>query len=154
MKKILTIFFTILVLTACTEVTKHESTKDEVTDYSYNFFGESEHWEAVYSYEGRETWGNKDGKITYSNEDSHDFVLNYKGTLKELSSMKKLEYSYETISSGGNSTMEFTEPPTTVTFRSRGSSSGGAKVSEDEVIQVHVKWDEFEESFELHNKNK
>ena len=54
----------------------------------------------------------------------------------------------------GDGTEEFTEPPSTVTFSSSGGSKGGAKVGEDEVIKVNVKWDDFEESFELHNKSK
>ncbi len=52
------------------------------------------------------------------------------------------------------STKEFTDPPRELIFTSFGKSEGGAKVNEDEVIQVNVKWDKFEESFELHNKNK
>ncbi|WP_397538084.1 hypothetical protein [Rummeliibacillus pycnus] len=107
-----------------------------------------------YIYKGTETWGDNKGTLTYSNEDNHEFVLKYKGTLKELSSMKKLEYSYETISSGGKSTEEFTEPPKELIFTSKGSSRGGAKVNVDEIIKVNVKWGEFEESFELHSKNK
>lgn len=125
MKKILTLLLIILVLTACSEVTKDEVTKNKVTNNSYKFNGESEHWEAEYSYQGTETWKDNNGTKTYSNEDSHELVLKYKGTLKELSSMKKIEYSYETNNSSGNSTMEFTEPPTTVTFKSKGASSGG-----------------------------
>lgn len=140
MNKILTLLLSILVLTSCTKVTN--------TDYK--FIGESEHWEAEYVYKGIETRGEDYGTKTYSNEDSYEFVLKYKGTLKELSSMKKLEYSYETINSSGKSTKEFIEPPRKLTFTSRGGSSGGEKMSEDEVIQVNVKWDEFEESFELH----
>ncbi len=159
MKKILTLLFTILVLTACTEVTKDEVTKDEVTkkevtNNNYKFIGESEHWDAVYSYKGTETWEDNDGTKTYSNEDSDELVLKYKGTLEELSSMRNLEYSYTTSSSSGASTMEFTEPPRELIFTSKSSSEGGAKVNDDEVIQVNVKWDEFEESFELHNKEK
>ena len=96
----------------------------------------------------------KDGIKTYSNEDSHEFVLKYKGSLEELSSFQKLEYSYETNGSSGDRTEEFTEPPSTVIFSSSGASKGGAKVREDEVIKVNVKWDDFEESFELHNKSK
>ena len=152
------LLITILILTACTdvtknEITKEEITKDEVTNNNYKFIGESKHWEAEYIYKGTETWGDNHGTLTYSNKDNYEFVLKYKGTLKELSSMKKLEYSYETISSSGKSTEEFTEPPRELTFKSGGGSSG-AKISEDEVIKVNVKWDEFEESFELHNKNK
>ena len=116
MKKILMLLlFTILILTACTEVTKNEITKeeinkDEVTNNNYKFIGESKHWEAEYIYKGTETWGDNNGTKTYSNKDNYEFVLKYKGTLKELSSMKKLEYSYETISSSGETTEEFTEP--------------------------------------------
>ncbi|WP_458411801.1 hypothetical protein ACNQFZ_13170 [Schinkia sp. CFF1] len=160
-KKILMLLFTILILTgltACMEskndIPEEVINKDEVINNNYKFIGESEHWEAKYIYKGTETWGHNNGTLTYSNEDNYEFVLKYKGALKELSSMKKLEYSYETIHSSGKSTEEFTEPPKELIFTSKGSSGGGAKVNEDEVIQVNVKWDEFEESFELHNKNK
>ncbi|MFJ8261947.1 hypothetical protein ACIQ4I_08335 [Rummeliibacillus sp. NPDC094406] len=144
MKKIITLLFSIMLLTACSETTTND----------YKFSGESEHWEAEYSYKGTEIWGEKDGKKTYSNEDGYEFVLKYKGSLEELSSLQKIEYSYKTISSGGKSIEEFTESPSTVTFSSSGRSKGGAKVDEDEVIKVNVKWDDFEESFELHNKSK
>ena len=144
MKKIAALLFTIMLLTACSETTTND----------YTFSGDSEYWEAEYLYKGTEKWGEKDERKTYSNEDSYKFVLKYKGSLEELSSLQKLEYSYETISSSGKSTEEFTEPPSTLTFSSSGSSEGGAKVSEDEVIIVNVKWDDFEESFELHNNSK
>jgi hypothetical protein len=68
--------------------------------------------------------------------------------------MEALEYSYETSVGGGSGTREFDEPPTKGTFKIMGGSGNGAKVKEDEVIQVNVKWDDSEESFELHNKNK
>jgi len=128
-------------LTACSKTTYND----------YKFSGESEHWEAEYFYKGTEKWGGKDGN---SNEHSHEFRLKYKGSLEDMSSFQKLEYSYETNNSGGDSTEEFTEPPSTVTFSSSGRSKGGVKVHEDEVIKVNVKWDDFEESFELHNKSK
>ncbi|WP_235991730.1 putative periplasmic lipoprotein [Metabacillus schmidteae] len=144
MKKIAALLLTIMLLTACSET----STND------YTFSGESKYWEAEYLYKGTEKWGEKDEKKTYSNEDSYKFVLKYKGSLEELSSLQKLEYSYETINSSGKSTEKFTEPPSTLTFSSSGSSEGGAKVSEDEVIIVNVKWEDFEESFELHNNSK
>ncbi|MBR8644615.1 hypothetical protein KEH51_09085 [[Brevibacterium] frigoritolerans] len=33
-----------------------------MTEYNYQFTGESEHWEAVYFYEGTELWGEKTNK--------------------------------------------------------------------------------------------
>ena len=116
------------------------------------FGGPFEYWtvtKAEYIYKGDEN----DGKKTYSSEDSYELVWIYKGSLKELSSMRRLEYSYITVTSSGDKTEDFTEPPKSLTFTSVGGSKGGAKVSEYEVIQVNVKWDEFEESLELHNKN-
>ncbi|KAB2334437.1 hypothetical protein F7731_14575 [Cytobacillus depressus] len=144
MKKIITLLLTIILLTACSETTK----------YDYKFSGESEHWEAEFSYKGTEKWIKKDGINTYSNEDNYELVLKYKGSLEELSSLQNLEYSYNTNSSGGGETKNFTEPPSTVIFSSSGASKSGAKVSEDEIIKVNVKWDDFNESFELHNKSK
>ncbi|WP_303969712.1 hypothetical protein [Sporosarcina ureae] len=141
MKKLMTIFFTIMFLTACSKTTNH----------NYMFNGESEHWEAEYTYNGTEKWVENDGQKKYSNEDNDRFILKYKGSLKELSSLQKIEYSYETTSGSGRVAEEFTEPPSTGIFSSSGGSKGGAKVGEDEVIKVHVKWDDLEESFELHN---
>lgn len=88
---------------------------------------------------------------TYSNENRDEFILKFKGSLKELSSVKNLEYSYETSAGGGGGTREFDDPPKVKIFKSTGGSKNGGKVNEDEIIQVHVKWDDFEESFVLHN---
>lgn len=139
----MTLLFAIILLTACSETKNND----------YIFIGESEHWEAEYTYNGTEKWGEKDGQKTISYEDHFRFVLTYKGPLKELSSLQKIDYSYETNSHQGSGTEEFTEPPSTGTFSSSGGSKGGAKVDEDEVIKVNVKWDDLEESFELHNNN-
>ena len=64
--------------------------------------------------------------------------------------MKSLEYSYETSAGGGGGTRQFDGPPTEVTCKNMGRAGNGAKISEDEVIQVNVKWNDMEESFELH----
>lgn len=141
----LTLLFMVLVLTACS---------NEKIHYDYNFEGEGEYWEADYSFWGTEIWGEKDGTMTYSNNNSEEFLLTYKGSLKELSSVKTLEYAYETTAGGGEGTLTFDEPPTKKTFKMSGDSGNGAKVLEDEVIKVNVKWDRFEESFELYNTGK
>lgn len=144
LKKIITLLFTIVLLAGCSEITNND----------YIFSGESESWEAEFTYNGTEIWKEKNGIKTYTNEDRHRFVLKYKGSLEELSSLQKIEYSYETISSSGKSTEEFMEPPSTLTFSSSGGSKGGAKVGEDEVILVNVKWDDLEETLKLHNNSK
>jgi hypothetical protein len=140
----LTALLTVLFLTACSN--------KEIIDYEYSFTGESEHWAAEYFVQGTEKWGKKNNSVTYSNESSYIFTIKYKGTLEELASVKTLEFAYETNTSGGSKNMEFDEPLTEVVYTTSESSKGGAKVGEDEVIQVNVKWDEAEESFELQNR--
>lgn len=140
MKRICIALLTIGLLTACSDTTY----------YNYTFTGDSEHWKAEFRYMGHETWGKDQGRTTYDNFGSHDFELTYKGTVKDLSTMKVLEYSYRTNSVAGSRQEEFEEPTRTIRFTSAGASNG-TKVLMDEVIHVHVKWDDQEETFELKN---
>ncbi|WP_170971784.1 hypothetical protein, partial [Peribacillus simplex] len=169
-----TVFFIMMVLTACgsdstksshttnLEATKEDSkkatkedTNPEKTEYNYQFIGESEHWEAEYSYKGTEIWGKNDSKqTTHSSKDSYELVLTYKGSLEELSAIKNLEYTYETATSSGTITEVYTEPLDEKVFSMFGASENGAMIGEGEVIKVNVKWDDSEETFELHNKDK
>ncbi|MGG4155963.1 hypothetical protein [Peribacillus muralis] len=160
MKKMITVLFLMMVLTACAnatdkenlEATKKDSTKK--TEHHYQFTGESEHWEAVYSYKATQLWGRENGQITYSSKDNYVLTLKYKGSLKELSSMKKLEYSYETTASSGSKTEDYPDPPRENSFKTSGGSKNGALVGKGEVIKVNVKWADNDESFELRNKAK
>lgn len=92
--------------------------------------------------------------MLHSSKDSYELVLKYKGALKELSSMKNLEYTYETTTSSGTKTEAYKEPSSEKVFTIRGGSENGAIIGEGEVIKVNVKWDGSEESFQLHNKAK
>ncbi|MDT0162940.1 hypothetical protein [Bacillus sp. AG4(2022)] len=143
MKKILLLFFSLMFLAACSK---------EVNTYDYRFVGESDHWEAEYVFKGTEVWGEKNGSRTYSNENNDEFFLEYKGPLEELSSMKKIEYSYETSAGRGSGATKFDAPPTKKVFKSSGSSEDSGIVNEDDIIKVYVKWDDAEETFELHRE--
>ncbi|MFV8830330.1 hypothetical protein [Alkalihalobacterium sp. APHAB7] len=126
---------------------------EEVTNYEYTFIGEGEFWEAEYIYEGAEIWGEEEGVTTYSNEANYEFRITYKGSVEDIQSIENLEFFYDARAKGGSRSREFDEPPNDITFSTSGSSTG-AKVQEEEVIKVNVKWDDFEESFELINREK
>ncbi|MDQ0353040.1 hypothetical protein J2R98_002901 [Alkalibacillus filiformis] len=147
MKKLLisSVFIVIVALAGCSN--------EEVINYEYTFLGEGESWEAEYVYERTEIWDEEEGVKTYTNEDDFEFKLTYKGTEKDFQSIEKLEFSYDAGAKAGRRSTEFNEPPKDSTFTISGGGTG-AKVQEDAVIQVEVKWDDFEESFELINHEK
>jgi len=100
------------------ETTKKD-TKSETTEHNYQFIGESEHWEAVYSYKATEIWGRIGKQTTHSSKDNYVLTLKYKGSLEELSSMKNLEYSYETTNSCGNKRDAYRDPTTEKVFKTK-----------------------------------
>ncbi len=143
MKKLFLILFVMIVLIACSNEKFH---------YDYTFKGEGEHWKVEYSINGTETLNEKDGiTVQHSNEYRDEFILTYKGDLKELSSVEFLEYSYETSTGGGSGKKEFDEPPKEITFKFAGSVGNGEVIDANEVIRVNIKWNGYEESFELQN---
>lgn len=145
MKKVLTVLFTLIILTACS----HKKTDN----YAYTLKGESEHWESEYFVEGRDVWKEKNNRTTFSSDHTYSFVIKYKGSLEELSSLRNLEYAYEGARHSGSGSEEFDVPPTTKALVTS-SGSGGAREQKDAVIQVTIKWDTFEESIELRNTGK
>ncbi|MCG3088744.1 hypothetical protein [Sporosarcina cyprini] len=124
----------VLILSAC-----------NTYSHKYKFSGESEHWEAEILFNGTED--------KYSRGDSnYVFTVTYKGLPEELASTDEITYSFETDLESFSGTKKLSDPPTEVSFTSKGGSSG--TVSADEQIAVNVKWNGLEESFELENISK
>lgn len=146
LKKVLMVLCTLLILTACT----HKKTDN----YAYTLKGESEHWESEYFVEGRDVWKEKNNRTTFSSDNNHTFTMKYKGPLEELSTLRNLEYAYEAGGISGGGSEEFDEPPISKVLVSHRGGGGGARVREDGVVHVTIKWDTFEESIELRNSRK
>ncbi|CDQ21233.1 hypothetical protein SAMN05192559_1123 [Halobacillus karajensis] len=103
----------------------------------YVFEGESEHWESYIKVS--ESSGVK----------TEEFVVKYKGELKELSDIEEIQYSFEASKTSAKNTRTFGgEPPKQKEF----SSSGSSLIGKDETIEVMVKWGENEETMELNIK--
>ncbi|MCK0470661.1 hypothetical protein [Halalkalibacter sp. APA_J-10(15)] len=145
MKRLFTagFIFLMLLLSACSN--------EEVMKNKYSFTGEGQYWNAEYIYEGTELWKEEDNRTSYSHESNDTFVLTFKGSLEEMQSIKRVDYSYETTTGGGGGSHEFDESPNEITLKS-GSGGTGATIKENEIISVTVKWNDLEESFELVNK--
>jgi len=126
-------------LTACSEKTNE----------SYTYVGESEHWKAEFVYDVSETWGEKNEKGNYSNEEEYMLTFTYKGTESDLVSIKNISYGYETVSGSGSKTRQFTEPVTQTVFKIGGNAKNTARIFPHHVITAKVQWDDYEESFEL-----
>jgi hypothetical protein len=126
--------------------------KNKTIHKDYTFTGESEHWIGEYVFKGTEKWKEKNKRTTLSSESRYTLAIKYKGDLSELASVKKLSYSYKTSLGSGSDTMGFDEPPTQILFAINGG--GTSTMNKDEVIEVTVIWDSFEESFELHSNGK
>ncbi|MHA6252596.1 hypothetical protein [Oceanobacillus sp. CAU 1775] len=122
------------------------SNNEDITEHSYQFVGEGQYWKAELEYEATEIRI----KDAYSSEDEYKFKLTYNGDLDEIASLKQLAYEFKLGSTGGGtSSMTFDEPLTVKEFKSAGSSEGGLIMTADMVVSVEVKWDDYEESFEL-----
>ncbi|QUW23842.1 hypothetical protein JSQ81_01570 [Sporosarcina sp. Marseille-Q4063] len=119
----------------------------------YIFKGESSHWIGEYVFKGTEKWKEKNKRTTLSSESRYTLAIKYKGDLSELASVKNLSYFYQTsLGSGSGETLEFDESPNQILFTISGG--GTTTMNKDEVIEVTVKWDSFEESFELRSTGK
>ncbi|MFD2925295.1 hypothetical protein [Halobacillus naozhouensis] len=143
LKKLFSLLTLLLLLVSCS--------KSESNHYKYIFLGESEHWKARYTVEGKEVW--EEGGTTYSHNESYEFLIEYKGTLDKLATFDELEYSFETTAGGGGGTRTLDNLLQDLHFTHRGSSNG-AKVSKDETIEVTVKWGNNKEKIKLVNRNK
>ena len=121
----------------------------ETVRHDYLFTGESEHWQGEYVHKGTDIWREKNKQITLSSESNYTMRLIYKGALSELASVKKMSYTYKAPHGNGSHTMEFDEPPTNKIYTDSGASTSSATINTDEVVEITVKWDTFEESFKL-----
>lgn len=141
MKRLLMFLCTAVLLSGCGSAKQME----------YQFEGESEQWEAVFLYKAQQKKTKKDEMTTYETKDDEKLTLRYKGKLGDLSSVRKLKYSYETSSSSSERIEELDEPMRSQTLYLAGMSKGGALIEKDEVIQVKVQWDDEEETLLLKN---
>lgn len=127
----------------------------QVLFHNYTFTGENDLWSANYTVEGSETFVEKDKVTEYSNMSKKTFTLKYKGELEDLSSVKKLEFAYETSARGETSTLEFDDinQLDKDTFILKTTSVNSVIEKKDETIFVTVTIDGTPQTIELKPSN-
>jgi hypothetical protein len=124
----------------------------EVTKHNYIYKGENELWTAEYRVDGTNTFSEKNGKTEYKSNSNNTLTVIYKKDLSELSSVKHLAISYESIAGGGESNLDFNDnPPNKKTYTLKSNSTGGAIENKDEIIKVNISIDGKAQTIELKN---
>lgn len=143
MKKIFLIIMAVMLLTmtGC-------SNKDYFWRYYY-FTGENEDWTGEYIENFTETYVEKNGRLIHDSDSDAIFKVTYQGDISELSSLRKIEISYQTRASGGSLINEYDESgPRDKTFTMRGSGTG-IRLKEDDIIKVTINLDGRIQTMEL-----
>ncbi|WP_214483080.1 hypothetical protein [Bacillus sp. SM2101] len=159
MKKMIGLLLILIaVLTSCSNENNSKNVNvfngEEEIEYEHIFSGEGQYWKGEVIITGTSVW--EDEKERYDHERSEEFIINYIGEFNDLSQINTLTYTYETSNGSVGRTLnnlEITEPLSEDAFNFNYSSKSESIVQEDEVIKVTVKWDQFEEVFDLININ-
>lgn len=127
-------------MTACT------NHNEKFNDFSLK--GESTNWTGEMKVHTEERYDKKDKKSYYESSSKHTFVLEYKGDLEDLKSLRHLRYKYQGNAIGGNEERTFDKGSKEKRFVSS-SSGNGAFETKSSVIEVTVEWDNKKETFTL-----
>lgn len=141
---IIFIILILLIVTGC-------SNKD-VKKHHYIFKGENDNWTIVYEVNANETFFKKDGTLHYKNKSNATFTATCKKDSSDLASKKNIEISYKNSVGGGKLNEEIDQANPQKTFSMQTSSTGGALVNEDELIEVNINIDGDVQTIELKNE--
>lgn len=133
----------LLIITGCSN--------KQVIKHNYTYKGENELWTAEYKVNGTGTFTEKNGKTEYESNSNKTLIVNYRKDLSELSSVKHLEISYESSAGGGESNLDFDNPPNEKTYMLKSGGRGGAIENKDEIIKVNIAIDGKARTIELKN---
>lgn len=122
----------------------------QVVNHNYIYKGENECWIAEYKVNGTGIFTEKNHKTEYESNKNDILTVTYKKDLKELSSVKNLEISYESSAGGGRLNLSFDDKsPYEKTYTLKSGGRGGAIEHKDETIKVSISLDGKTEIIEL-----
>lgn len=139
----------IFILAICTVGACHKS-NEELVEVDKILIGESAHWKASYKVKGFLKFYMADETLQTESDGSYELIIEYKGTLKELTTMKRLEIEYP---SGGSSKLAYglNEVPDSLTFVYKGDINPHIipKISQGKPLEITVIWNGINGSKEI-----
>lgn len=134
--KVLLLFFLITIfISGCS--------KNDTIIHDYALKGENDHWIAEYIGHSEGEFYKENGKLKYRGNSREKLTLTYKGELSELSTVRKVGYSF---SSGGGTTT-FGEPPDRKVFI--WDSEGSSMITKEDTERVNITIDDKTETIEM-----
>lgn len=122
---VLIVLFNIFLVSGCSDITV----------YNYDYKGESANWTAEYKGFSQTEFYKENGTLYTKGKSDGDLTYTYKGALSELSSVREIDYEFETIY--GKQT--FSSGPSEKKFSVVASLSGAPKESVNLKIIVDGK---------------
>ncbi|PKM95630.1 MAG: hypothetical protein CVU84_02165 [Firmicutes bacterium HGW-Firmicutes-1] len=133
---IILLIFSICLIGGC------QGSNEDIVKVDKVLVGESEHWKASYKAKGFLEFYEQDESLQTKYDGSDELTIEYKGTLEELNSMKKLKVESP---SGSTSTFEYglDEAPYSVIFEYKGDLNPRIiqKISQGKKIEFVIMWD-------------
>ncbi|MER2171394.1 MAG: membrane lipoprotein lipid attachment site-containing protein [Psychrobacillus psychrodurans] len=130
MKKILCIFFCVILLSGCNKDIR-----------SYEYVGESDNWEVVYKY-----------KVNYlkngDNDSENDMKINYKGEIEKLANGEVIKVTYKIGAKSGSDTLVVEDVSESFDIGGPGGLNAST-LQGSEVGIITVSWGENYEEFEI-----
>ncbi|MFD2611740.1 hypothetical protein [Paenibacillus gansuensis] len=136
MKKI-GLWIAMLLLTSCSHA--------EITKLDNKFKGSSQDWKAEYHVKGTETWDKVDGRLSYDNNLTKNFSLEYIGDPSVKVSKLKVEYD------GSSLGYTYGKPEFVKNIHIKDNGKTNSRVYADDSVMVTVTMDHSIETFKLIN---
>ena len=133
MRKILSIFFCVFLLSGCSEDVK-----------TYEYAGQSDHWKAVYKYEVQYLTSGE-------NRSKNELKLTYIGDIEKIPSNTVIEYKYNIGSKSGSKTLELEETNKSIEIEDSGGGLNASILEGSEIGTITILWDGKSEEIEIKN---
>lgn len=101
--------------------------------------GESKHWNVIYKAKGEVLFYRENERLMSKSNGSYELVLDYKGAIDELDTMRTIKVEYPT----GSEENSLSDAPSDLSFEYAGVIDGNTiqRISQGNQLEIKVSWD-------------